>query len=296
MTAMEQAASFLPGRLRTALLTGAKDGEELHLRGGRQFTLSGADGQERPVLWNGNPIFVTEAELKAVVELATCASYHGAAQRLCQGFLPLKGGHRLGVTGSMTVQDGHITGIRQLSSLCLRIAHPVEGIGKEVGRAVFAGGVRSTLLLSPPGMGKTTLLRELIRVGSAEYGLRIGLADERGEVAALWNGVPQMNVGLTTDVVDGCSKAEGLLLLLRSMSPQLLAVDEITAPEDIAALSMAANCGVPILATAHGSSIEELKHRSLYHRLWEEALFRQVVHIRRREGVRRYQVEAMSGA
>lgn len=293
MTPLEQAAAFLPQRLRRAVLNEVRDGTELHLRAGRTLTVSNERGKEQPVLSGGRPIQVTPEDLRMTLELATCAGYHTAAERLNQGFLPLKGGHRLGVTGTVALREGRISGIQSLSSLCLRIAHPVHGIADEVGRAVFAQGTISTLILSPPGRGKTTLLRELIRVGAEEYGQRIGLADERGEVAALWNGIPQLDVGERTDVLDGCSKAEGLMRLLRTMSPQALAADEITAPEDLSALSVAANCGVPVLATAHGDSIQQLFRRPLYRRIWEEQLFQQVILIQMEDGNRRYQVEEL---
>lgn len=294
MTPLEQAASYLPSRLRNAVFSSCLDAEEVHLRVGRAFSVTTRDGLEQNILAGGAAIPVTMDDLRTVVELATCASYHAAAQRLCQGFLPLRGGHRLGLTGTVSVQNGQISAIQHLSSLCLRIAHPMEGIAEEVGQAVFGTRPVSTLLLSPPGHGKTTLLRDLLRIGSQNHGLRIGLADERGEVAALWNGVPQMNVGERTDVLDGCPKSEGLLLLLRSMSPQLLAADEITAPEDVAALSMAANCGVPVIATAHGSSIADLQRRPLYRPVFEERLFRQLILIQRTGSQRSYRVEELS--
>jgi stage III sporulation protein AA len=164
-------------------------------------------------------------------------------------------------------------------------------MAEELGRVLFESRFASTLLLSPPGGGKTTLLRELLRLGSDRYGLRIGLADERGEVAAVWKGAPQMDVGKHTDVLDGCPKAQALSLLLRTMSPQLLAADEITAGEDIAALSEAANCAVPVLATAHASSVDELRRRPLYRTLLEQEVFKRVVLIRREREQRRYQME-----
>ena len=153
-----------------------------------------------------------------------------------------------------------------------------------------------TLILAPPGLGKTTLLRDLIRSVSEGEGcapLRISLADERGEVAAMYNGVPQMEVGRRTDVAEGCPKAQGLMLLLRAMNPQVLAVDEITAPEDVQALTAAAGCGVTLLATAHGESRADLERRSLYRPLLEEGLFRFLVGIRREGEGRAYTVKEL---
>ena len=159
---------------------------------------------------------------------------------------------------------------------------------------LWSGGVlQSTLLLSPPGGGKTTLLRDLIRaVSDGEGGpaLRVGVADERGELAAMYQGEPQFSIGRQTDVLDGCPKGPALLMLLRGMNPQVLAADEITAPEDAAALEMAANCGVSLLCTAHAGSLEELKARPLYRRLLDEGLFRRLAIIERAGRERRYQV------
>ncbi len=293
-TPLEQAAMILPQTLREPLLAGFSDAEELHLRAGRPFTAAGEEGTERPVLRCGRPILLTGAELRMTLELATRASYHAAEHKLCAGFLPLRGGHRLGITGTADVRSGALHGYQTLSSLCLRIAHPIQNMGEETARQIFTQKTPlSALILSPPGRGKTTLLRELVRLASDRYGFRVGLADERGELAALWNGVPQFNVGERTDVMDGCPKAAALQVLLRTMNPQLLAADEITAPEDIAALSAAANCGVPVLATAHGSSLDELRRRPLYRKLLEEGIFRQVVLITRDQSGRHYEVRSV---
>ena len=148
-------------------------------------------------------------------------------------------------------------------------------------------------LVGRNGRGKTTLLRDLIRQVSDGIDcepLRVALADERGEVAALYQGLPQLDVGERTDVLDGCPKARGLMLLLRAMNPQVLAVDEITAPEDVAALCAAAGCGVTVLATAHGGSWEELRLRPLYRELLDQGIFRTFVVLSLAQGKRVYTV------
>ena len=156
--------------------------------------------------------------------------------------------------------------------------------------------MESTLIFAPPGMGKTTLLRDVVRrVSDGEdcRPLRVSLADERGEVAALYQGVSQLDVGRRTDVLGGCPKAQGLMLLLRAMNPQVLAVDEITAPEDVSALRTAVGCGVTLLATAHGEGRGDLERRPLYRPLLEEGLIRRLVTIRKEGGRRRYTVEEL---
>jgi len=159
------------------------------------------------------------------------------------------------------------------------------------------GRLVSTLILAPPGLGKTTLLRDVYNRFSDGDGcqpLRVSLADERGEVAACFEGVPQLWVGRRTDVMEGCPKAQGLLLLLRAMNPQMLAADEITAPEDVQALELAAGCGAVLLATAHGRDRSDLLRRPVYRRLLEAGIFERLVLIRRAGGRREYAVEELN--
>lgn len=293
---LEQAAACLPRELRIAVLaTGAdKTVEEVRLRAGRGLFLTLGSGREEQVIVGGAPIPVTGDDLSLTVELATRASFQVAAEQVRRGFLPLKGGHRLGLCGTVNVQGGEITGIRELSSLAVRVARPVPGFGRAVTEGMVQGRrVKSTLILSPPGYGKTTLLRDTLRLLSEERRLRIGLADERGEVAGLWRGVPQLDVGPTTDVLDGCPKAQGLLTLLRGMNPQVLAADEITAPQDVEALTQAANCGVALVATAHAAGLEDLKRRPLYKRMLAQRCFERICVIERRGAGRTCRLEAL---
>lgn len=240
---------------------------------------------------------VTQEELEQIIRLACRGSVHTVLPQLRQGFLTLAGGHRLGVCGSVCLRDGEIHAIEPVSSLNLRLARQVTGIGEEViGRLCPGGRFVSTLILAPPGAGKTTLLRDVIRClsdGVACSPHRVSLADERGEVGALYLGRPRFYVGSNTDVMDGCPKARGLMLLLRGMNPQVLAADEITAPEDVEAMSMAAGCGVELLCTAHGVGRADLERRGLYRAMLEQRIFRQLLTIRLEGGQRRYEVEEL---
>ena len=293
----EQAVQALPSRLRREALALSEEdkhrAEEFRLRVGWSMSVV-LDGAERSL--GGPP--VRGEELEQLVEIASRASLHTVLDQVRRGYLTVEGGHRIGLCGTAVLQEGEIRSLRALSSANLRIARQVRGAAAPILDGLCPGGrLAGTLILAPPGLGKTTLLRDLIRSVSEGEGcapLRVSLADERGEVAALYSGCPQLDVGRRTDVVEGCPKAQGLMLLLRAMNPQVLAVDEVTAPEDVKALMTAAGCGVTLLATAHGEGRTDLECRSLYRPLLEEGLFRFLVRICR-EGERRvYMVEELS--
>ncbi len=295
--AYEQAVQALPVRLQKLALELSRERrgqvEELRLRAGQPMAALFPQGEQtlgdRPV---------ESRELEQLLEIASRASIHAVLDQLRRGYLTIEGGHRIGLCGTAVMERGEIRTLRQLSSASIRIARQVKGACAPVLDRLCPGGrLEDTLILSPPGMGKTTLLRDLIRAVSRGEGClpqRVSLADERGEVAALWGGVPQLEVGPRTDIVEGCPKDQGLMLLLRAMNPQVLAVDEITAPQDVAALEMAAGCGVTLLATAHGQGLADLRRRPLYRGMLEKKLFRRCVLIEREGTERRYRVEELS--
>ena len=289
-----QAAALLPPHLRRRAQQVDKAyqavAEELRLRAGRPMTVVCPQGER--LVPDDEP--VQAGDLNLVVEIATRASAHTAMEQVRSGYFTVSGGHRIGICGSAVVKDGAIFNLRHLSSLAIRIAREVLGASASVADKLWEGDTfQSTLILSPPGGGKTTLLRDLIRRlsnGTDHPALRVGVADERGELAAMYHGLPQFDVGRQTDVVDGCPKAAGLMMLLRGMNPQVLAADEITAPEDCAALLLAANCGVSLLCTAHAAGLHDLKTRPMYRPLLENCCFKRLVVLTRRETGRDCQV------
>lgn len=251
-------------RARTLTRSDRARAEELRLRVGRPMVALLPEGE---LSLGGDA--VTARDLELTVELATGASVHSNSQWLKNGFIPCRGGYRVGLCGSVFTSGGEVMGFGSFSSASIRVAREHRNIADALLPGLYNGdGLSSTLIIAPPGAGKTTLLRELVRRVSSPSpgrpGLRVGLCDERGELAALEGSGPQLDVGVMTDVLDGCPKAQAALMLLRTMNPQVIAMDEITSPEDVSAVERARNCGVSLLATAHARDLSDLMSRPLY--------------------------------
>lgn len=234
---------------------------------------------------------ITPEDLKKIINAMTTGSFYAIEEEIAEGYLALPGGHRVGFAGQVLHQNGKIRLIRNISSLNFRIARTCMGIARPLLPFLWKDGrFYKTLILSPPACGKTTLLREIIREVSCGIpglnipGIRVGVADERSEIAGSYHGVPQLDVGCRTDVLDGCPKKEGVYLLLRSMNPQLIATDEVGREEDCKILEDIVNAGVSFIATAHALNLTEAVCRPGLRKILEGGMIERLIFLSNRRG------------
>lgn len=261
--AKRQIIGVLPGSIRRYIQgCGDETGDlqEIRLRIGKPLILT-YRGKEKVEKY-----IVTENDIRELLDYISDYSLYAYEQEMKQGFVTIDGGHRVGITGQAILENGRMKNIRYISSVNVRLAHEVLGCADSVLPYLLKGQeFLHTLLVSPPRCGKTTLLRDLIRQLSDgnlyASGRTIGVVDERSEIGGCFHGVAQNRLGKRTDILDGCPKAEGMMMLIRSMSPAVIAVDEIGTAEDIHAVEYAMRCGCKILASVHASDLEEVRKK-----------------------------------
>lgn len=233
---------------------------------------------------------LTRNELKETMEYISNYSLYAFEEELKQGFITITGGHRVGIAGKAVLEENRIKSIKHISFINIRLSHQVKGCAEKVIPLIMEGNsCCHTLIISPPCCGKTTLLRDIIRLisngGEGREGLTVGVVDERSEIGACYMGVPQNDLGLRTDVLDCCPKAKGMLMLIRAMSPRVIAVDEVGSSEDIEAIEYVINCGCKLIATVHGNSLEDIKNKPLLKRLIDDRLFERYILLSNRGSV-----------
>ncbi|WP_114297663.1 stage III sporulation protein AA [Anaerobacterium chartisolvens] len=228
---------------------------------------------------------VSQGEVVCTLELMSQNSIYAYQEDIKNGFITLKGGHRIGLTGRVVMDGSNIKNIKDISGLNIRISNEIKGCASGVAGYItdHRGGVYNTLVISPPQCGKTTILRDITRIlsdGMRDYGLRgfkVGVIDERSEIAACFKGVPQNSLGVRTDVLDACPKTLGMEIMLRSMSPEIIVTDEIGNQGDSDAILKVVNAGIKIITSAHGYSISEMKARQEVVSLMEQRIFERYI-------------------
>jgi stage III sporulation protein AA len=242
-------------------------------------------GQPVLLLYRGKevllPIKTSEKNLRETLERVCNYSLHAYENEIKQGYVTIEGGHRVGVAGQVSIRNF-------ISSINIRVAHEIIGCADKLFPYVISQEtVCHTLIISPPRCGKTTLLRDLIRQisdGNAWIkGSTVGVVDERSELAGCYRGIAQNKMGMRTDVLDACEKINGMLMLIRSMSPQVIAIDEIGGREEISTIQYAMRCGVKVVATIHGESFDELRKKPVVQNLWDEKYFERYIVLKNKD-------------
>lgn len=229
-------------------------------------------------------------EIQSILQHLCQYSVYAYEEEMRQGFLTIQGGHRVGFAGQAALlENGEIKTFRRVQYMNIRIAREKKNIALGLLPYVYEKqSLKNCLLVSPPAAGKTTMLRDLVRLvsdgNSYGAGRKVGIVDERSEIAGSFHGIPQNDVGIRTDVLDACPKATGMLLLIRSMSPEVLAVDEIGTLRDAEAMHYAFSTGCKVLATIHGSSMEDIRKKRFLSKILEEHSFERFIFLEKREG------------
>ncbi len=233
---------------------------------------------------------MTQVALEKIVQHICSYSLYAFEEEVKQGYITVAGGHRIGMVGQVVLEgrDG-IRTIKHIRGLNIRVSHQMKGVAEPVLPLLYQDGlVRNILIVSPPGCGKTTLLRDIIRNLSDGNvygtGRSVGVVDERSEIAGSFLGQPQNDVGIRTDVLDACPKAIGMMMLLRSMSPQVIAIDELGSKEEMEAVKTIVSCGSKVVATMHGNDLQDIERRNGMEHLLGEQCFDLLLFLGREHG------------
>ena len=256
--------------------------QEIRMRIGKPLILV-YDNEER-LLPSGEPAgyLITKEEIRETLEYISHYSLYAYEHEMRQGFITIEGGHRVGVMGKAILEGNKVKNLQYISSVNIRMSHEILGCADKVLPYITKNRqVCHTLVISPPCCGKTTLIRDLIRQISDgnRYvkGCTVGVVDERSEIGGCYLGVAQNQLGMRTDVLDCCPKAEGMIMLIRSMAPQVIAVDEIGSPEDVHAIEYAMQCGCKMIASVHGLSMAEAADKPVLGRMIRERRFERYI-------------------
>jgi len=288
---LEYICSDIRTILKKAIIKKGYGFEEIRMRAGKPLLVedySGSSYVTRQGCLSKSPVdclIVTQDQIMRTLSLMSENSVYAYQDEIKNGFITLKGGHRVGIAGKAVMDGQAVKNIKDVSSLNIRISKEIKGCSDTVINFIHNEkcGVFNTLIISPPQCGKTTMLRDIalkLSNGEPQYGItgiKVGIIDERSEIAACYKGIPQYDVGIRTDVLDSCPKTVGMLMMLRSMSPRVIITDEIGNKGDRDAILQVLNAGIKVITSVHGYDMSELKCRKEIRDILEEKIFERLV-------------------
>jgi len=244
--------------------------EEIRIRNNRKIILK--FNEEQKIL----DYIIQARDIFNIMQYITENSIYSYQKQICEGFITLKGGHRVGISGNTVMEKNNVININYIYSLNFRISKQIVGVSNKIFETIYNNGnVCNTLIISPPGAGKTTILRDLIR-NLSKY-KNVGVVDERGEIAAMYKNIPQNDLGLQVDIMNNVTKSIGIKMLIRSMAPDIICADEIGTKEDIEAIKYAVTSGINGIFTAHSDNLENLNKNPILNELLNENLIKKVI-------------------
>lgn len=301
-TSLEEVLPFLPPNLRKKIAALAPTitisleeirlrlGSPVALRFGSWETFLSKDGRLTEDV--AESYLLSSEEMEQAVLLLSNSSFYALEEEMRRGYITLPGGHRAGLTGRAVLEKGSVRTLKNISGINIRLARYIPGAADGILPYLFSRASQrllDTLIISPPRAGKTTVLRDLARqlsegLGACRRAYNVGIVDERSEIAAVVDGLPQMPVGCRSDILDACPKAEGMMMLIRSMSPEVIICDEIGREEDVLAVHEAVNAGIVVITSAHGEDYEDVAARPYLDSLLREKYFQRFVVLSRQDG------------
>lgn len=288
MVNLQDILDVLPNNIKSFVMNvkNLNDLQEIRLRINKPLILQ--IGQNEVL----SSLAVTNEDVKNTIKRMSNYSIYAIEDELKQGYVTIKGGHRVGVCGNCVIEKNKIKTMKNVSSLNIRICREVLGCSKKIMSYIIEeNSIYNTLIISPPKCGKTTLIRDVVRNisnGMSDIrfkGRKVCVIDERSEICACSDGIPQLDVGIRTDVLDNCPKSDGIMMAIRSMAPDIIACDEIGSYEDVSSIIAALNCGINLITSIHGFGVEDIYNRSVFQNIIENKVFQRAVVLSCKNGV-----------